>query len=227
MISYNDVLEISKLYKYEQYNKVVSYVTKKIPSNNIIEFFQKCISERFIEETDCIKLQIDKKELIIYKKDFLKGLPSYEETIYPIDGFHITIGYPNADLILPASCIKKIQHEDTILEINTSNYNNIPLSLVKKCTPHINKIIKKLNTTYIYHINTKHNSRFSYSTSIINYVIYLCFVQNYTSLLEQQLLLMKQFNFTYQDFNFISYNTVTDYLKIIEKSLNKNEQPSR
>ena len=226
MISYNDVLEISKFYKYKQYDKVLSLTTKKIPSNNVIDFFQKCISERFVEESDCIKLQIDKKELLVYKKDFLKDLPPYEETIYPIDGYHITIGYPNVDLILPASCIKKIQHENTILDINTSDYNNIPLSLVKKCMPHIKKFIKQLNTTYIYHVTTKYNSRFTYSKDIIIHIIYLCFVQNYTTLLEQQLLLMKQFNFTYQDFNFITPSMIADYLKLIQKSLNKHEQPS-
>ena len=226
MISYNDVVHLSKLYDNKQYDKILSFITKKIPSNNIIHFFENCISERFIEESDCIKLQVDKKELIVYKKNFLKGLPPYEENIYPIDGYHITIGYPNADLILPASCIKKIQHENTILNINTSDYNNIPLSLVKKCMPHIEKYIEKLNVTYMYHVNSKYNSRFSYNKDIIIHIIYLCFIQNYTVLLEQQLLLMKQFNFTYQDFNFISHNMIHDYLKLIKKSLDKHEQSS-
>ena len=226
MISYNDVIHISKLYQDKHYDKLLLFVNKKIPSNNIIDFFKQCLDERFIEDSDCIKLQIDKKELIIYKDNFLKELPVAEQNTYNIDGYHITIGYPSTSLILPASCIKQIQHEDTILDINTTDYNNIPLSLVKKCTPYIKKYIKKLNNTYIYHVNKKYNSRFFYSKDIIIHIIYLCFVQNYNNLLEQQLLLMKQFNFTYQDFNYISYNNSRDYLKIINKSLNKNEQPS-
>ena len=226
MISYNDVIHISKLYEYKHYDELLLFVNKKIPSDNIIDFLNQCIYERFIEESDCVKLYQDKKELIIYKDNFLKDLPSAEQNTYNIDGYHVTIGYPSPSLIMPASCIKQIQHGDTILHINTSEYNNIPLSLVKKCTPYIEKYMKKLNNTYIYYVNKNHTSRFSYGKDVIIHIVYLCFVQGYNSLLEQQLVLMKQFNFSYQDFNYISYNSARDYLKIINKTLSKNEQPS-
>jgi len=224
MISYNDVIKISKLYRDKQYDQILQFIDKKLPSENIIDFFKQCISERFIDDSDCIKLQIKKKELIVFKKDFLTNLPSIEQTTYNIDNYHITIGYPTISLILPASCIKKIQHENTILDINTSDYNNIPLSLVKKCMPYIKKYIHKLNNTYIYYVSKKYNSRFIYSKEVIIHIIYLCFVQNYDHLLEQQLLLMKQYNFTYQDFNYTSYNSIRDYLKIIKKTMNRHEQ---
>ena len=90
----------------------------------------------------------------------------------------------------------------------------------------IEKYINKLEKTYIYHVNSKYNSRFIYDKQLIIHIIYLCFVQNYTTLLEQQLLLMKQYNFTYQDFNHTSNNRIDDYLKIIQKIMkqtNKNE----
>ena len=217
MISYNDVIHLSKLHQDKQYDQILQFIDKKLPSENIIDFFKQCLNERFTEKNDCIKLQINKKELIIFKKDFLKDLPTADQNTYNIDGYHITIGYPNMSLILPVSCIKKIQHEDLTLDINTSNYNNIPLSIVKKCAPYIKKYINKLNKTYVYHVNKKHNSRFFYSKELIIHIIYLCFVQNYTNLLEQQLILMKQYNFTYQDFNYVAYNSIRDYLKIIKK----------
>ena len=223
MISYNDVIHLSKLYQNKQYDKLLQFINKKLPSVDIIEFLKQSIDEKFIEDSDCIKLQFDKKELIVYKDDFLKDLPFTDRTIYTIDKYHITIGYPTTSLILPASCIKKIQHGDVVLDINTSDYNNIPLSLVKKCTPYIEKYINKLNDTYIYYVNKKHNSRFTYSKEVIIHIVYLCFIQNYNNLLEQQLLLMKQFNFTYQDFNHTSYNSICDYLKIVKKSMSKNE----
>ena len=224
MISYNDVIHISKLYQDKQYDQILSFVTKKIPSNNIIDFFKQCINERFVKDTDCIKLEIEKKELIIYKNNFLKNLPVYEERIYPVGDYHITIGYPKVEVPLPVSCIKRIQHKNTSFDLE--EYNNIPLFLVKKCTPHIEKYINKLEKTYIYHVNSKYNSRFIYDKQLIIHIIYLCFVQNYTTLLEQQLLLMKQYNFTYQDFNHTSNNRIDDYLKIIQKIMkqtNKNE----
>jgi len=223
MISYNDVIHISKLYQDKRYDKLLQVFNKKLPSKDIIDFLKKCIDERFTEDSDCIKLQYKKKELIVYKDNFLKQLPATGQTIHCIDNYHITIGYPSTSLILPASCIKKIQHENIVLNINTSDYNNIPLSLVKKCTPYIDKYMNKLNSTYVYYVNKKHNSRFTYSKEIIIHIIYLCFVQNYTILLEQQLLLMKQFNFAYQDFNHTSYNSIRDYLKIVKKTISQNE----
>jgi len=223
MISYNDVLEVSKLYKHKQYDKVFSYITKKLPSKNIIDFLKKCKAEKFIETNDCIKLDISKKELIIYKDDFLKNVPLDKEDIYHIDNYKITIGYPSTGSTLPASCIKKIQYQNVFLDVNPSNYDYIPLSLVKKCTPYIQTYLNKLNEMYVYYVSEKYNSGFLYHKDIIINIIYLCFVQDYDSLIQQQLLLMKQYNFTYQDFNNITINSINAYVKIINLKLNKDD----
>ena len=223
MISYNDVLKVSKLYKDKQFDEVFSYITERIPSKNIIDFFKKCKAEKFIETSDCIKLDVSKKELIIYKDNFLKNLPSDTEDDYYIDDYKITIGYPNVNSMLPASCIKKIQYKDIILNLNPNNYNHIPLSLIKKCTPHIEPYLHKLNNTYVYYVNDKFHSRFYYDMPIIINIIYLCFVQHYETIIQQQLLLMKQYNFTYQDFNSISINSINAYVKIINTKLNKDD----
>ena len=76
---------------------------------------------------------------------------------------------------------------------------------------------------YVYYVNDKYNSRFLYNKYIIINIIYLCFVQQHDSLIQQQLLLMKQYNFTYQDFNHISMNSVNAYVKIINLKLNKED----
>ena len=223
MISYNDVLKVSKLYKHKQYDKVFSYITEKLPSKNIIDFLEKCKAEKFIETNDCIKLDISKKELIIYKDDFLKNLPLDKEDIYHIDNYKITIGYPSTGSTLPASCIKRIQYQNIFLDVNPNNYDYIPLSLVKKCTPYIKTYLNKLNEMYVYYVNEKYNSGFLYHKDIIINIIYLCFVQDYDSLIQQQLLLMKQYNFTYQDFNNITINSINAYVKIINLKLNKDD----
>ena len=57
---------------------------------------------------------------------------------------------------------------------------------------------------------------------IIN-IIYLCFVHDYESLIQQQLLLMQQYHFTYQDFNNLSINSINDYTRVINVKLNKND----
>ena len=223
MISYNDVLEVSRLYKHKQYDKVFSFITQKIPSKSIIDFLNKCKREKFIETNDCVKLDIDKKELIIYKDDFLKNLPNDNEDIYHIDNYKITIGYPRIDSTLPASCIKRIQYQNVFLDVNPNNYDHIPLSLVKKSMPYIQTYIDKLNDGYVYYVNKNYNSRFLYHRDIIINIIYLCFVQDYESLIQQQLLLMKQYNFTYQDFNNITINSINAYVKVINLKLNKDD----
>ena len=65
MISYNDVIHISKLYQDKRYDKLLQVFNKKLPSKDIIDFLKKCIDERFTEDSDCIKLQYKKKELIV------------------------------------------------------------------------------------------------------------------------------------------------------------------
>jgi len=223
MISYNNVIYISKLFKEKHYDKLLVFINEKIPNNNIIDFLIKCAEERFVRENDCIKLQLEKKELIVYKENFLKEIPSDKTTIHKIDNFHVTIGYPSSLLFLPATCIKKIQHKDTVLDINKSDYTDIPLSLIKKCTPYIDTYIEDLNKSFIYYINKNHNSRFTYSKEVIIHIVYLCFVQNYENLLEQQLLLMKHYNFSYRDFDYTSYNQINDYMKIVQKAMKSNE----
>jgi hypothetical protein len=218
MISYNDIIEISKLYNQQQTDKVFSFVVNKLPNNNIIEFLESCKDNRYIEKTDSIKLSIDKKELILYKEDFLKHLPLYEEETYKIDDYNVTIGYPGVNSLLYASCIKKIQYKDTVLNINT---NDIPLSLIKKCTDKINYYIDKLNDTYIFYVNDQHNSRFSYTKQLIIHIIYLCFVNDHEPLLQQQLNLMSNYNFTYKDFDHLSISSVNLYTKLINKEISK------
>jgi len=116
-----------------------------------------------------------------------------------------------------------IQYQNIFLDVNPNNYDYIPLSLVKKCTPYIKTYLNKLNEMYVYYVNEKYNSGFLYHKDIIINIIYLCFVQDYDSLIQQQLLLMKQYNFTYQDFNNITINSINAYVKIINLKLNKDD----
>jgi hypothetical protein len=218
MISYNDVIEISRLYTQNQIDNLFSFINNKLPSNNIIEFLQKCKNSKYIDKTDSIKLDINKKEIIIFKDNFLKNLPTYEEKKHKIDDYILTIGYPDTTSLLKASCIKKIQYKDTVLSFNTTD---IPLFLIKKYSKEIQYYLDKLNNTYTYYVNKEFNSGFSYNKPLIIHIIYLCFVQDYESLLQQQLHLMREYNFTYQDFNQLSIKSVNLYIKLINKQTSK------
>tara|TARA_Y100000034_G_C6761959_1_gene339442 strand:+ start:16 stop:687 length:672 start_codon:yes stop_codon:yes gene_type:complete len=218
MISYNDIIEISRLYTQNQIDNLFSFINNKLPSNNIIEFLQKCKNNKYIDKTDSIKLDINKKEIIIFKDNFLKNLPTYQEKKYKIDDYILTIGYPDTTSLLKASCIKKIQYKDTVLNFNTAD---IPLFLIKKYSKEIQYYLNKLNNTYTYYVNKEFNSGFSYNKTLIIHIVYLCFVQDYEYLLQQQLHLMREYNFTYQDFNQLSIKSVNLYIKLINKQTSK------
>ena len=220
MISYNDVIEISRLYSQKEFDTLFTYINKKSSSNNIINFLLFCKNNRYKDKNDSIKLTANKKELIVFKDNFLKNLPIYEEKKYKKDEFIITLGYPDSNSLLKASCIKNIEYNNTSLDFTTTD---IPLFLFKKCEKEIDYFFNKLKNTYTYYVNKKYNSRFSYNKAIIINIVYLCFVQNYESLLQEQLTLMRDYNFTYQDFNEISINTINTYLKLINKEISREK----
>ena len=218
MISYNDVIEISRLHSQNEIDTLFAYINKKSQSKNIIELLSFCKKNKYQDKTDSIKLNVNKKEIIIYKDNFLKRLPKYEEKKYKKDDFIITLSYPDSASLLKASCIKKIEYNNKSLDFDTTQ---IPLSLIKNCEKEIEYFINKLKNTYTYYINKTYNSRFSYNKALIINIVYLCFVQDYKSLLQQQLHLMRDYNFTYQDFNELSINTINTYVKLINKEVSK------
>jgi|TARA_R110002051_G_scaffold323241_1_gene416206 hypothetical protein len=226
MISYNDLIEASKLHSEKKYKELVEFFVKKIPSKNIIEFVTKLKAEKFIDDKSAVKLNTNKGELLIYKENFLKDLPTYSENNYIIDDYFITIGYPSVEFFSDASFIKKIERNGTVAFITKDNHEDVPLPLLKQCAPYINEYKEKLNNSYVYYINDEYNSRFIYSVNVINYTIYLCMIYAYENLLDEQLFLMQRCSFTYQDFNNISYEQFRKYITLLIKSL-KNEQPSR
>jgi len=226
MISYNDLIEASNLHSEKKYKELIEFFAKRLCSKNIIEFVTKLKAEKFINKNSAIKLNTNKGDLLIYKENFLKDLPTYSESNHIIDDYFITIGYPSIDFFSNASFIKKIEKNGTIAFITKDNYEDVPLPLIKKCSPYINEYKEKLNNSYIYYINDEFNSRFSYNLDIINYILYLCTIYSYENLLDEQLFLMRRGNFTYQDFDYITYDQFRQYITLLIKRL-KNEQPSR
>ena len=115
MISFNDIINVSRLHKSKKYNEVVEFITKKIPSDNIIDFLIKIKNEKFNTKDAAIKLTTHRGELLIYEEDFLSKLPAYTESVHIIDGIFVTVGYPSADFFSDASFIKKIEKDNNIL----------------------------------------------------------------------------------------------------------------
>lgn len=221
MISYNDTITITSLYNNKQYEELLSFINGKLECTNIIQFLQKILNTKFSEPNASIKLTTKTNELIVYRENFLTGIPTYSESTHTIDDYNITISYPSSEFISNASYIKKIQKDDNIINIDKNNYKIIPINLLKRCEPFISEYKNKLNSVYVFYINEDNNSRFTYNTDIINYVILLCFVYNYDNLLMNQIMGMKDFNFMYQDFDKMSFDKFKRYIQLMNKAINE------
>lgn len=223
--SYNDIIKISTLFS-EKNTQAINYVNSLLPSKNIIDFLSKIKKSRF-NKNSFIKLQEDGKELIVYKKSFLTNLPEDKNETITIDGYDITIGYPRVGEYSKERFIKKIKKGNVVVKINKNNYKDIPINLYNKCRPTIEKFAKNLNKIFVYYINDKYKSGFFLYKEVINYVIYLCYVYDVDSLLEQQLHLMMSCKFAYSDFDTISYEQFNKYTELYSKILKRNERAAK
>ena len=63
--------------------------------------------------------------------------------------------------------------------------------------------------------------RFFLNIDLIINVIYLAFVTSYKNLVQEQLFLMKEFNFTYESFSKLSPHEIAHYVKAGIKDINE------
>ena len=105
--------------------------------------------------------------------------------------------------------IKKIEYngEEHILKTQ-EDYNLIPVTLYKNLKNEIDKYINRLNDIYIYKIGSI-ESRFLLNYDLIINIIYIAFVSSYKNIVSEQLFLMKEYNFTYETFDKLSFQELT------------------
>ena len=223
MVSYNNISKFTYYYENKLYNKILDLVFELSNSTNIIDILHFIKQERFIEENSSIKLNYNDKELIIFKEDFLNNIPQNTSNTITHDNFTFTIGYPNIINYKCSSmyCIKKIEYngEEHILKTQ-EDYNLIPVTLYKNLKNEINKYINLLGDIYIYKIGSI-DSRFLFNYDLIINIIYIAFVSSYKSIVSEQLFLMKEYNFTYETFDKLSFQELTHYLKAGIKIINE------
>ena len=103
---------------------------------------------------------------------------------------------------------------------NQEDYNLIPAKLYNNLKETITEYIDNLENIFIYKVG-KINSRFFLNKELIINIIYLAFVSSYKNLVQEQLFLMKEFNFTYDSFDKLSFLEINHYLKAGIKNINE------
>ena len=64
-------------------------------------------------------------------------------------------------------------------------------------------------------------SRFFIDRALIINIVYLAFVELYKNIIQEQLFLMKEYNFTYESFDRLSFHEIKHYLKAGIKNINE------
>ena len=227
MVSYN---QVSKLTYYSENNRRKEFLDLFLSlcgSNTLLDVLSFTKYERFVEENSNIKLNYNGKEVVIFKENFLLNLPESSPTIHKVQDFEVTLDYPSIIdyTCKPMHCIKSIKYNNEIynLEKNT-DFNLITKTIYDELKPKINEYEQELNNIYVYKVGNT-NSRFFLNIELIIKIIYLAFVTSYKSIIEESLFLMKEYNFTYETFDKLSFLEVRQYLLKAVKLTNERNNP--
>lgn len=223
MVSYNNITKLTYYHENKLHDKLLALIFKLSNSTNLLNILQFIKQERFVEDNSNIKISYENKEVLIFKENFLINIPEHSSKEIHYDGFNYTIGYPSFVnfKINPTHCIKKISYkgEEHILKTQ-EDYNLIPARLYNNLKEDITEYINNLQSILVYKVG-RVDSRFFLNKELIINIIYLAFVSSYKNLVQEQLFLMKEFNFTYDSFDKLSFLEINHYLKAGIKNINE------
>jgi hypothetical protein len=223
MVSYN---QVAKLTYYSENNKKEDFLNLFLSlckSNNLVDVLHFIKNERFGEENSSIKLLYHNKEILIFKENFLLNIPDPSSSVHIIEDLEVTLDYP--DIIehtcKPMHCIKNINYNNETRYFKTNtDFNIIPKTMYDKLKPMITEYEDSLNDIIIYKVGDI-ESRFFLDIELIFKIISLAFVTSYKNIIEERLFLMKEYNFTYEAFDQLSFLEVRQHLTKAIKLINE------
>ena len=227
MVSYNDVSKLTYYSENKKKKEFLDLFLNLAESNNVIHILNFIKHERFFEDTSSIKLNFDNKEVLVFKENFLLNLPENNKTTHFIDGFEVTLDYP--DIIdykcSYMHCIKELKYNDDILTLKTQeDYNAIPLVLMNKIKPCIEPYLIDLHKTFLYKVGDV-QCGFILDIDLIIKIVELTFVHSHKHIVQEKLFLMKEYNFSYNDFDKMSFLETKHYLKEGINIVNERNNP--
>jgi len=215
MVSYNDVATLTYYSEHNKNKELIDLFCGICGSPKIIDILRFIRSERFVEENSSIKLLFNEKDLLIFKENFLLNIPDPDPTTHTIEGITFHLDFPKIIdyTCKPMHCIQSVSYDsDHHTMVTNEDFNIIPITLYRKLEPQIQKYIEELQTIKIYSVGEL-ESRFMLNYELIIKIIYLAFVNSFKNIIDERLFLMKEYNFTYEAFDKISYFEAKQYLK--------------
>ena len=228
MVSYNDVAKLTYYSENKKNNnEVIDLFLDLCGSKNIIDIFNFIKHERFIEDSSCIKLNLQGKEILVFEENFLINIPEKSKKEYYFDDFKITLDYP--DIVNHSCsyihCLKEIEYGgDTLILKTQEDYNNIPLTLMNKIKEYIEPYLLDLQKIFVYKVGPV-ECGFILDIELIIKIIELTFVYSHKHIIQEKLFLMKEYNFGYEDFDKMGFYELKEYLKEGIKIINERNNP--
>jgi len=227
MVSYNHVADLTYLYENDKTQEFIDLFLSICNSNNILDILSFIKEERFAEKNSNIKILYDEKELLIFKENFILNLPEPNPITHTIGEFKFVLDYPNVieHTCKPMHCIKCIKYKEEVHYVNTNkDFNLIPKTVYNQLQPKIEEYIQELNKVLIYKVGSI-TSGFILNIDLIIKIIYLAFVTSFKNIIDERLFLMKEYNFTYEAFDKISFLQARQYLTKGIKIINERNNP--
>jgi hypothetical protein len=228
LLTFNDVEEITKILVNNDFEGLYKFCGQY---NNIIELLTS-FKNTTLDNKESISINVDttdfKGSVIVDRKDVLNELPEDNVVDIEINGLTIGLGYPSilfSDFTLnKLTCIKYIDSIPLESKDVIKIAENMSISLFKDIEKEIeNHIISKLNSLYIFYTkNELYRKKFEFNLDgIIGLFLSICKYE-VEYLMKLKLILIKEGNFSYQDFDKMTVEQADIYYKLL-KELYKDE----
>lgn len=219
LLLYNEIEQISKYIDKKNTYSLFQSLAYKGDIIDLLNIFKNTLFEVNENITFKIELKDYTGDLLLSPEEFLNNIPEKKIKNVVIDDLNITLGYPIiytknfAKNIL--TCVKKING----LDIDTPGLEeiskHISIKTYNKLFKYINEnFIKQINNVFLYNTKSgKYNKKIKFNLQGIYELLFYTTKYSYEYLTQLKLVLMRDGNFRYTDFNNITVEEAIHFYK--------------
>jgi len=232
LLSFNDIEEIASYIETKDEINLLKFISNK---GDIIDFLHTIRNSIYYQKPTVsfkIKSENFSADMVFDKSQFLYNIPNKEFLSLNYNKLIFNFSYPTVHSINPLdnilTCIKSINNKQFNINqmqelkeivgiLPVKDYNYI-IDYIKK------NIISKLNTISIFDTKRDIKTKFTFNNEdVINILFFVC-KYSLSYLQQLKVILMKESNFTYTDFDRITVEQSINYYKVLKEMTNDREQ---
>lgn len=226
LLLYNEIEQISKFIDKKNNFGLFQLLKSKGDIIDLLNIFKNTIFDSNENITFKIELDSFTGDLLLSREEFLNNIPERKSKDIEIDNLKINLGYPrvyskNFSKNIFTS-IKKINNIDIDISDIELLSKYIPVKTYKKIFTHIKaNFIEQINNIFLYKTKSeKYKKKIEFNLSGIYELLYHTSKYSYEYLTQLKLVLMRDGNFRYEDFNNITVDEAIYFYKSLQE-LNK------